>query len=210
MRNPDSRVEQSLLPVVARWASQDRKLLLSLFPLIVSGESYEDAGLAGALGRRSDDIDAELGASLADIDSSGQVSELFGITREPTLHRIDVGAATIYSCCALVAHLVPALLRQPVVIESTDPINGEKLRLAITAGSELQQLEPMTGHGSMVDCAAGDIVANPRGNFCCHVKHFTSNESATEFVGAGRGRYVMGIEEFHEASQWLFEKIWAI
>lgn len=210
MRNPDSRVEQSLSPVVARWADQDRHLLLPLFPLIASGESYEAADLAGVLQRQSDAIAPEIEASLAEIDSRGRVSELFGITREPTLHRIEVGAATLYSCCALVAHMVPALLRQPVIVESTDPVNGEKLRLGISAESELQQVDPMTGHGSMVDGAVGDTVANPRGSFCCHVKHFTSNESATEFVGAGQGRYVMTIEEFHEAAQWLFEKIWAV
>ncbi len=208
MQNLDSRVEHSLLPVVARWAGQDKGMLLPLFRLIASGEALEEAQLAEELNRGTDAVNAALDTSLAEIDSCGRVSELFGITREPTLHRIEVGGATLYSCCALVAHMVPAIMQQAVTVESTDPINGKTIKLAISVDAELQRVHPLTARGSMVDCAVDEIIASPRAKFCCHVKHFAVSESAAEFASKDSGRYVVTIEEFHEAAQWLYRRIW--
>ena len=208
MQNLDARVEHSLMPVAARWAEQDKALLLPLFRLIASGETLEETRLAEELRRGTDAVNAALNSSLAEIDSRGRVSELFGITREPTLHRIEVGGVTLYSCCALVAHMVPAIMHQAVTVESTDPINGNKINLAISADSQLHHVDPLTAGGSMVDCAVEEIIASPRTKFCCHVKHFATSESATEFSSKNSARYVMTIEDFHEAAQWLYRRIW--
>ncbi len=196
------------MPVVARWAKQDKGLLLPLFQLIASGEPLEEVQLARDLNRGTDAINDALSTSLAEIDSSGRVSELFGIIREPTLHRIEVGGVSLYTCCALVAHMVPAIMHQAVTVESTDPINGSKLKLAITADSELQHVDPLTAYGSMVDCSVEEIIVNPRTKFCRHVKHFATRESATEFSRKSPDRYVMTIKDFHEAAQWLYRQIW--
>ncbi len=208
MQNLDSRVEQSLMPVVARWAEQDKGMLLPLFRLIASGEPLDENQLAEDLYIGADAFSGALGASLAEIDSLGRVSELFGITRDTTLHRIDVGGETLFSCCALVAHMVPAIIQQAVTVESIDPINGDKIRLAISADSELQRVHPLISRASMVDCAFEEFIATPRTKFCCHVKHFATSESAAEFSGKSSDRYVMTIEEFHEAAQWLYRRIW--
>ena len=194
--------------MVARWADQDKDLLFPLFQLIASGEPIEDARLAGDLGRGADAVDAALNASPAEFDTHGRVTELFGITREPTLHRIEVGGEVLYSCCALVAHIVPAILRESAAIESTDPVSGSKIKLAISADFELQLVDPMTAYASMVDCAFDQIIDNPRNNFCCHVKHFATSESAAEFCGKSSDRYVMTIADFHEAARWLYRRIW--
>ncbi|MFQ6005035.1 MAG: organomercurial lyase [Woeseia sp.] len=208
MQKLDSRIEHSLEPIVARWADQDKGLLFPLFQLIASGKPHDDARLAENLGRGKDSINAVLSTSLAEIDSHGHVSELFGITGEPTPHRIEVGEITLYSCCALVAHTVPAIMQQAVTVESIDPINGSKIKLAISADSELQYFDPMTACGSMVDCAVEEVIASPRTKFCCHVKHFATSESAREFSNKSPARYVMTIEGFHEAAQWLYRRIW--
>ncbi len=208
MQNLVSRVEHSLMPVVTRWAKQDKGLLLPLFRLIASGEPLEEARLAQDLNIGADAFSAALSTSLAEFDSRGRVSEIFGLTRETTLHRINVGGETLFSCCALVAHIVPAIMQQAVTVESIDPINGDKIRLAISADSELLQVEPSRTCSSMVDCEVEEIIASPRTTFCCHVKHFTAPESATEFVSKNSARYVVTIGDFHEAAQWLYRRIW--
>ncbi len=208
MQNFDSRIEHSLKPVVARWDKQDKDLLIPLFRLIASGEPLEEAKLAEDLGRKTDAVSTELGTSLAEIDSSGRVSELFGITREPTLHRIEVGGVTLYSCCAFVAHRVPSIMQQAVIVESTDPINGSKIDLAISAESELQDVDPSTACSSMVDCVVEEIIASPRTKFCCHVKHFDSSESADEYASTSPNLFVMRIEDFNEGALWLNGRIW--
>ena len=208
MQNLDSRVERSLLSVVARWAEQDKGMLLPLFRLIASGEPLDETQLAEDLNIGAEALSAALSTSLAEIDSRGRISELFGISRETTLHRIDVGGETLYSCCALVAHMIPAIMQRAVTVESIDPINGDKIRLVISADSELQRVHPLTTRGSMVDCAAEEIISSPRTKFCCHVKHFATSASATEYSSKSSDRYVMTIEEFHEAAQWLYRRIW--
>ncbi len=208
MQNLDSRVEHSLLPVVARWAEQDKGMLLPLFRLIASGEPLDETQLAENLNIGADAFSAALDMSLAEIDSLGRVSELFGITRETTLHRIDVGGETLYSCCALVAHMVPAIMQQAAIIESTDPISGNTIKLKISAESRLQHVDPLTACGSMVDCAVDEIISSPRTNFCCHVRHFATSKSAAEFSSKSSDRYMMTIEEYHEAAQWLYRRIW--
>ena len=197
------------MPVVTRWAGQDKDLLFPLFQLIASGDWLEEARLARSLNRDRSEIDAMLDTSLAEVNEHGHVAELFGITREPTLHRIDVSGTTLYSCCALVAHMVPAIMQQAVVIESTDPVSGRKLRLEISADSELQYVDHSEARGSMVDCVVGEIISSPRSKFCCHVKHFATSATAAEFASKRSNRYVMAIEDFHNAAQWLYKRIWS-
>lgn len=204
----NSRVERSLAPVVARWANQDKYLLLPLFSMIASGEQLQHARLARQLGRRTDAVIAALSASLAEMDPQGRVTELFGITRDLTLHRIEVGGDILYSCCALVAHMVPAIWRQAAVIESTDPVCGRKVRLVVSSDCEVLQVEPESTRATLVDCTAEQIRASTRNTFCCHVKHFASSESATRFSDRDAARYVLSIGDFHEAAQWLYRQTW--
>lgn len=170
----DPRVEESLAPVVARWAGKNKEQLWPLF--------WEIA--------------------------SGRVTELFGITREPTLHRIECDGNTLFSCCALVAHMVPAIFGNAATIVSTDPVSGADVRIRISAELELQEVNPKVSYGSLVDCQAAELLENPRTKFCCHVKHFVDVNSVTEFCGHDPRRYPVPIQEFHVAALQLFHRIW--
>lgn len=170
----EQRVEESLTPLVARWAGQNKEQLWPLF--------WEIA--------------------------SGRVTEQFGITREPTPHRIECDGNTLFSCCALVAHTVPAIFGQAATIVSTDPVSGADVRVRISAQLELQEVDPKTSYGSLVDCQADELLEDPRTKFCCHVKHFSDADSAAEFCGEDSRRYAIPIEEFHTAALQLFRRIW--
>jgi alkylmercury lyase len=171
----DLRLENSLTPVVARWANADRKLLLPLFREV----------------------------------ATGRVTELFGVTREPTVHRIEIDRDTLFSCCALVAHTVPAIFKRDATISSTDPISGAIIKLRISADLRLIEVDPQDSYGTLVDGERSEPLDNPRTNFCCHVKHFADAQSASEFCSEQRKRYSVPIEEFHMAAQQLFHRIWA-
>lgn len=73
MQNPDLRAEQSLMPVVARWADQDKGMLLPIFRLIATGEPLTAAHFANESISKSGAYGAELGRSLANIDSLGRI-----------------------------------------------------------------------------------------------------------------------------------------
>jgi alkylmercury lyase len=203
------RVEESLDPVISRWAGQEKEILRPLFRQIETGKSIWDTGLAERLHRTTGELEQALDASLAELDSGGRVAELFGITREPTAHRIDVDGKTLFSCCALVAHTVPAILGQAATVISADPVSGNKIRIRISAELELQDADPQASVGSLVDCEPGDLLEDPRSKFCCHVKHFTSATSAAEFCGEDSRRYPVPIDEFHAGALHLFQHIWA-
>lgn len=204
----NSRVEESLAPVVARWAGQDKEMLWPLFPQIVTGQSVCEADLATCLHRNAEDLGIALRASLAEVDSIGRITELFGITQQPTLHRIEVGKNTLFSCCALVAHAVPAIFGKSATIVSTDTVNGGETKIRISDKMELQDVQPQASVGTLVDGEPGELLTNPRQNFCCHVKHFTDANSAAEFCGEDSRRYLVPIEEFHVAAQQLFHRVW--
>jgi hypothetical protein len=91
---------------------------------------------------------------------------------------------------------------------ATHTVSGKEIGLEISADSSLQRINPSTACGSMVDYAVEEIMASPRDTFCCHVNHFATFESAAEFSSKSSDRYVVTIEEFHEASQWLYRQIW--
>ena len=204
-----TRVEESLSPVISRWAGQDKKILRPLFREIETGKSIWETDFAERLHRTTGDLEDALDSSLAELDSGGSVAELFGITRELTTHRIDVDGKTLFSCCALVAHTVPAILGQAATVISTDPVSGNKIRIRISAELELQDVDPQASFGSLVDCDPGDLLEEPRSKFCCHVKHFTSATSAAKFCGADSRRYSVPIDEFHAGALHLFQHIWA-
>lgn len=202
------RIEDSLTPVVARWANQNKELLWPLFPKIPTGQLAWESELADRINRDTVDIGLALEESHATLDSAGRVTELFGITREPTLHQISVDGHTLFSCCALVAHTAPAIFGGPATIVSRDPVSGGDVRITISEGLELLDAGPATSYGSLVDCEPADLLENPRTKFCCHVKHFATSESASEFASSCGDRYVITIEEFHEAAVWLYKQIW--
>jgi len=140
--------------------------------------------------------------------STGRVTELFGITSEPTPHRISVDGRSLFTCCALVAHTSSAIFGKPVTIVSTDPVSSGDVRIHISEELELQDVDPQASFGSLVDCEANELLTDPRTKFCCHVEHFTCAESGAEFCNQDSRRYLVQIEDFHAAAQKLFYRIW--
>jgi hypothetical protein len=67
----------------------------------------------------------------------------------PTVHRVEVGDVALFSCCALLAQLVPALIERQVRVESVDPVSRRIVRLVIST-SGVTEVEPVGAVGSLV------------------------------------------------------------
>lgn len=205
---PKRRIEASLSPLISRWASQDKELLAPMFKEVRSGKKPGN-GNPDAVPDSASLMDRKaLDDSLATLDSSGRVAELFGIAREPTSHRVNFSGDAIFSCCALVAHTAPAIFEYAATIESTDPISGEKVIVEISRGLQISGNLPAETCASLVDCQLAEFLKNPRDAFCRHVKHFRSAETAEEFCSQDNRRYIVDIAEFHAAAQYLFHQVW--
>jgi hypothetical protein len=166
------------------------------------------ARIAEATGSKPSTVEAALELGRAERDVKGRVVELSGLMFSPTVHRVEVGDVALFSCCALLAQLVPALIERQVRVESVDPVSRRIVRLVITT-SGVTEVEPVGAVASLVMTEPSGMAGDVGAYFCRHVHHFASSESASAFVTADSRRYALGIGDLYEAAQMLYRQAWA-
>ncbi len=82
------------------------------------------------------------------------------------------------------------------------------MRLTITP-SGVRSAEPEDAVGTLVRTDREGVLGDVGANFCSHVHHFASSESAAEFVARVPGHYVLGMDKYHEAARGLYSAIWS-
>jgi len=163
--------------------------------------------LAQATGLAEEEISDAL-RDRATQDEQSAVVELFGIQLSQTSHRITIGDATLYTCCALVAHMLAHLFNTEISIESKDPESGEAV--VIKAGPEgVHSLVPDSAKAILIETQGGLQGADIASLFCNHVNHFVSKDSAEQFASRDKRRFVLSIEDLHAAGRGLYEQIWS-
>lgn len=202
-------VSETIGHLAARWAKADKRILRQVFPLLVEGRPVPVTRISEVTGSTPSMVEAALELGRAERDMEGRVIELSGLMLSPTMHRVVIGNVGLFSCCALLAELVPALIGQPVTVESIDPVSRRIVRLVITPEG-VAAVEPEGAVGSFVLTEAGGVMADVGANFCRHVHHFASDDSANTFVGADHRRYALAIGELYEAAQMLYQEAWAV
>jgi alkylmercury lyase len=193
--------------LVERWRGTQINTLRPAFLMLAEGGPVSIERLADSTGGELSVIKAAADRARVDIDRQGRVRELFGVTVQPTSHRIDVDGVAIFSCCALVAQMLPSLVAKTVNVESLDPISHEIIRLTITPDGILS-LEPK---GTVATLMALNVDMRQRqltSIFCNHVNLFASVATAEEFVAAASGRFIIGIKELNEVGRRLYSQIW--
>ena len=113
----------------------------------------------------------------------------------------------MFSCCALVSQMVPLLLSQTATIESVDPIGHGLVKLTISP-TGIQSVEPYSAVSTLVLTSAEQVLKDVRSAFCMHVHHFPDTNSAQEFVNIDQRRYIVSIQQLHEAARQLTAAIW--
>jgi len=200
--------EKTIEHISLRWQQTNKILLRQLFPLLAQGRPVPSTQLAQITGNDIATVEQVLIEGHTDRDKQGNVIELFGITQAPTLHRIQVGHVCLFSCCALVSQMVPLLLSQTATIESVDPVGHRLVRLTISP-TGIQSVDPYSAVGTLVLTSAEQVQKDVRSAFCMHVHHFPDTDSAQEFVNIDPRRYVVDIQQLHEAARQLTTAIWS-
>ncbi|MDU0458525.1 MAG: organomercurial lyase [Geobacteraceae bacterium] len=193
--------------LVSRWQQADKIILRPLFPLLAEGKPVSPRRLAELTGKDLVSVEQALINGRTSRDEEGNVTELFGIMQMPARHRIQIGQVCLFSCCALVAQMVPLLLDMTTRIESVDPISNRLVTLDISP-SGIQSVVPLSTVGTLLITNQEDVLADVRSAFCTHVHHFQDAESAQEFVAKDSRRYLVTIQQFNEASRRLYTAIW--
>ena len=130
------------------------------------------------------------------LDANGALSELFGVMQAPTLHRVEVEGRAGFTCCAVVAHTLPALVDQPVTVESVDPLSRRVIKLRLSPDSS-EHLQPSTAVVCFPTTLPEADLAGVRDAFCSHIKHFADRASAQEFASLNSRRQVVSVVELH-------------
>ncbi len=199
--------EDVIAHLVSRWQQADKTILRPLFSLLAEGTPVSPKRLAELTGQDLVLVEQALISGRTSRDEDGNVIELFGIMQMPARHRIQIGQVCLFSCCALVAQMVPVFLGKPARIESVDPISNRLISLDISPLG-IQSVAPQSAVGTLVITNQEEVLSDVRSAFCTHVHHFPDAESAQDFIAKDSRRYLVTIQRFNEASHRLCTAIW--
>jgi hypothetical protein len=194
--------------LTARWAHADKRILRVVFLLLAEGKPVPVTRIAEAAGVALSSVEQALELARAERDVEGRVVELSGLMLSPTMHRVEIGDIALFSCCALLAQLVPALVGRPVRVESVDPVSRHLVVLDV-APEGVTAVDPPEAVGSFIVTEPSGVAQDVGASFCRQVYHFASPDSARAFVAADRRRYTLGIDKLHEAARMLYQEAWA-
>jgi alkylmercury lyase len=200
-------ISSTIAHLAARWGRADKTILRAVFPLLAEGKPVPVERITEAAGAAPSRVESALELGRAERDAKGRVVELSGLMLSPTMHRVEIGDIALFSCCALLAQLVPLLMGRPVRVESVDPVSRRLVMLDI-APEGVIAVEPQEAVGSFIVTEPGGVAHDVGSNFCRHVHHFASPDSAIAFTADDRRRYTLEIDRLHEAARMLYRAAW--
>lgn len=173
---------------------------LRIMKLLLEGHPLSPERVASALQISLDEANHLLEG--AEFDQAGNVVGL-GLSLVPTPHSYQVDGRQFYTWCAGDAITFSIFLKTTAVIESPDPISGEKVRLIVTPEG-VQQVEPRTAVVSWVT-EMGEM-KNVRTWGCNFIQFFTSAETASQYIVQHPGLIVVPVDEIFQMGKLLWER----
>ena len=194
--------------IAARWPRADTHILKHAFPLLAQGRPVSVNRLAQAAGTSPVSVKRTVDPGRVELDENGNIGEVFGVTLKPTLHRIELKQTALFTCCAVVAHVLPRLLGRQIEVVSEDPVTGYCVRLTI-APEGVRSVEPDTAVASMILTDKNDLQQDAPLHLCNHVHHFRSSNAANAFAAGNTRRYVLALSELDAAAQRVYSTVWS-
>jgi hypothetical protein len=194
--------------LAARWARADTRILKHAFPLLAEGRPLSVNRLAQVARTTPESVRQAVDAGRVDLDHNGDIVGLFGVKLSRTRHRIQLEETVLFTCCALVAHVLPCLLGLRVEIRSEDPVTGDCVRLVV-APDGLRTVEPDSAVASMIVTDENAIQEDAPPHFCEHVQHFGSDKTGKVFAAGNSSRYVVTLAELDATARGVYLAIWS-
>jgi alkylmercury lyase len=168
--------------------------------LLLEGQPVSPERIASSLQISGDEVSDLLQG--AELDKEGNVVG-WGMSLVPTPHSYRVHGRQFYVWCAADAIMFPIFHKTSAVIESPDPISGEKVRL-IGTPEGAREVEPSTAVVSWVP--GTESFENIRSWFCNFTNFFTSVETASQYVSRHPGLVIVPIDEVFKLGKLLWER----
>jgi alkylmercury lyase len=173
---------------------------IKLQKLLLEGKPVSPDRIAADLHRTQKEV-ADL-IEGAELDQDGNVVG-FGLSIVPTRHSYQIDGRQFYVWCAGDAITFPLLHKKAAVIESPDPISGEKIKLTGTPEG-VQDVSPTT---TVVSWVPGtDSPDNIRSKFCNFTHFFTSPATASEYIAKHPGLVIVPIEQVFQIGQLMWDR----
>ena len=112
---------QTIEHLTTRWARADTAALKHVFPLLGEGRPVSLDRLAESSGMSTELAAQAVASGRVTLDGNGDIIELFGVTLTSTPRHVRADGLSLFSCCALVAHVVPRLLGRTVRVRAVGP-----------------------------------------------------------------------------------------
>lgn len=182
MREPEATtandVVRHLLAVLPELDEDDQRFSLALYRELARGAPVPPSLLATRLGISLDEIDRRL-ANWPGIhrDEQRRIIGYWGLTIEPTRHKMRIRERDLYTWCAWDTLFLPALLGARAHVESTCRDTDGPVRL--TVGPEaIEAASPENLWVSFVLPSADSMKRDLRASFCHNVHFFHSPDLA--------------------------------
>src|SRR5262249_7917551 len=181
---------------------QEANVFLTTQRLLLSGRPVAPAQIAARLQLPQETVTALLHQFGVEWDAHGNVLG-FGLSLTPTPHSYIINGRQFYVWCAGDAITFPILHKTSALIESSDPISGEKIHL-IGTPEGAKDVEPST---AVVSWMPGtESFENIRANFCNFTNFFASEETASQYVAQHPGLISVPIATVFQIGKLLWER----
>jgi len=183
---------------------RDQRIMLSIRHHLAEGKPVPVASIAQASSVPAEEIETKL-ASWPGVyrDGQGRVVGFWGqgLDKLDPEYRLVARGKTTYAWCALDTLFIPGQLGQTVLVEASDPINGDGVLLVVDGGA-VRDVKPSGAVVSMVvpDGPFGyDVIES----FCHRVLFFTSRKTGQEWADKHPGTTVLSVQEAFEVGRSL-------
>lgn len=200
-RLKDQDLEKLAEQFVSEIGSETYSQFGKILSLLANGQPVAVAKVASELGITRGQAEKFLNEYSGEFDNNGNLVGL-GLTQVPTPHHFEVDGHKLYTWCATDTLLFPVLLNKPAKVETSDPVTGTKIRLAVSPEG-VESVEPSTAvlsYSNYLD--AKDV----RGTFCNVGHWFASRETGQEYASKHKGVTVLAPDEVRRVLRAVSEK----
>lgn len=188
---------------------EEQQIAVQTYQLLATGAPVTRQQLASSLQLSLDTVSETLDRWWGvQFDEQKRIIAFWGLTLQPTTHRLHMNERTLYTWCAWDTLFVPLILRITAQIASQCPVSKALIHLTVTPG-QVAAVKPDSAVLSFLMPDAGAVKNNIVANFCHYVFFMSSRDAGAQWVEAHPGTFLMSIEDAFILGQKIIAKQYA-
>jgi alkylmercury lyase len=190
-----------LEPHLRPFSPEEQRAAVALYRELARGEPVDADQLGRALGISSAEslelLQRDAIRSFIYPDDKGRVLGFGGLAAAPMHHRFEVEGRTLSTWCAWDSLFIPEILGRSARVTSSDPQNGEIVRLVVTP----DWIESVVPDGTVVSFIQpeaqvfGTSAANVMAKFCHYIFFFSSRASGERWVAKHPDTFLYSLDD---------------